>query len=431
MFTSYQIIIGASLIIILSYVINIVSKKTNIPAVLMLILLGIFIKQGMNFAGVPDIDLQLFLEIIGSIGLIMIVLEAALDLELRRDRIWMIIKALIVAILGIGATSFLFAVVLQSVINIDMFRALLFSIPLSVLSSAIIIPSIKNLKEDKKEFLIYESTFSDIVGIMFFYFLLNSVDVQTAKEVGLSVSLNVFGTIVISFILSYFLVMLFESLSSNVKLFLLISVLLMIYAIGKTFHLSPLLMILIFGIVLNNKKIFFRGALKKYIKNDDKSSILSDFKIITGETAFVVRTFFFVIFGLTISLMSLFSIRVWIITLLIIFVIYGVRWVLLRIFVGKDIMPQVFIAPRGLITILLIFAIPEKYLVPEFEEGILLFTIIVTGAIMTWALIKNSNNKKLELEISNNIEDGNIIEIDENIKIEDIKEIDIDNEQKD
>ncbi len=398
MFTSYQIIIGASLIIILSYIINIISNKTNIPSVLMLILLGIFIKFGLNVTGVANIDLSMFLEIIGTIGLIMIVLEASLDLELRKDRIWLIVKALLVAILGIGGTSILFALVLQSVLNIDLFRALLFAIPLSVLSSAIIIPSVQKLNEEKKEFLIYESTFSDIIGIMFFYFLLGSVDVGTAKEVGLSISLNVFGTIIISFVMSYALIILFESLSSNIKLFLLIAVLVMIYAIGKTFHMSSLLMILIFGLVLNNKNIFFIGPFKKFLKEEQISTILADFKIITGETAFVVRTFFFVIFGLSISLMSLISIRVWVITLLVVVIIYSIRWLILRVFIGKDIHPQVFIAPRGLITILLIFAIPKEYLVPEFEEGILLFTILVTGGIMTWALIKNSKSEKLQLE---------------------------------
>ena len=436
MLSSYHIIIGASLIIIMSYIINIVSKKTNIPSVLMLILLGIFIKFGLNTTGIPDIDLSMFLEIIGTIGLIMIVLEASLDLELRRDRIWLIIKALLIAIFGIGGTSMLFAVVLKSVLSIDLFNALLFAIPLSVLSSAIIIPSVQNLKEEKKEFLIYESTFSDIIGIMFFYFLLGSVDVESAREVGLSISFNVFGTIVISFVMSYALIILFESLSSNIKLFLLIAVLVMIYAIGKTFHMSSLLMILIFGLVLNNKEIFFRGPFKKFLKEKEMASILDNFKVITGETAFVVRTFFFVIFGLSISLMSLISIRVWVITLLVVVAIYSVRWVLLRIFFGKDIKPQLFIAPRGLITILLIFAIPKEYLVPEFEEGILLFTIIVTGGIMTWALIKNSKEEKLLLEAEQNkqtenteLETEQSEQITDNTKTE-IKEENTNNEQE-
>ena len=53
------------------------------------------------------------------------------------------------------------------------------------------------------------------------------------------------------------------------------------------------------------------------------------------------------------------------------------------------VLPQLFIAPRGLITILLFYAIPEAAIVPGFEPGILLFIIIGTSLIMTWALIRD------------------------------------------
>ena len=52
-------------------------------------------------------------------------------------------------------------------------------------------------------------------------------------------------------------------------------------------------------------------------------------------------------------------------------------------------MPQVAIAPRGLITVLLFYAIPEKLTVPDFEEGIILFIIISTSLIMTFAMISD------------------------------------------
>ena len=105
------------------------------------------------------------------------------------------------------------------------------------------------------------------------------------------------------------------------------------------------------------------------------------------ETAFVVRTFFFVIFGLTISLASLVNAQVAIISGLIIASIYFIRYIILRIFIGKDILPQLFIAPRGLITVLLFYAIPVSAEVEGFEPGILLFIIIGTSLIMTFALI--------------------------------------------
>ena len=62
---------------------------------------------------------------------------------------------------------------------------------------------------------------------------------------------------------------------------------------------------------------------------------------------------------------------------------------MLRTFLGSVILPQLFIAPRGLITILLFYAIPARAQVPGFEPGILLFLIIGTSLIMTWALIRD------------------------------------------
>ena len=57
-----------------------------------------------------------------------------------------------------------------------MFVSLLITIPLSILSSAILLPSIDSIEENKREFLIYESTFSDIVGIIVFYTVLGMVN---------------------------------------------------------------------------------------------------------------------------------------------------------------------------------------------------------------------------------------------------------------
>ncbi|MEM8586107.1 MAG: cation:proton antiporter, partial [Bacteroidota bacterium] len=174
-----------------------------------------------------------------------------------------------------------------------------------------------------------------------------------------------------------------------VKLFLLIAVLLLLYAIGKKLHLSALIIILIFGLVIANLKLFFRGPLKRYLYMDKVSNLYEGLHVVTMETAFVVRTFFFVVFGLTISLTSLFSWEVAMVSLLIVASIYLIRVVLLVVFLGKDIIPQLYIAPRGLITILLFYAIPEEAMVEGFDQGILLFIIIATALIMTFALIAN------------------------------------------
>ena len=106
MINPYWAIIGLSLIIILSYFFNIISKKTNIPSVLMLIALGILLKQGMQFMNITT-DESLFdiLEVLGIVGLIMIVLEAALDLKLSKEKWPIIWKSFSVALFSLGLTN--------------------------------------------------------------------------------------------------------------------------------------------------------------------------------------------------------------------------------------------------------------------------------------------------------------------------------------
>ena len=70
----------------------------------------------------------------------------------------------------------------------------------------------------------------------------------------------------------------------------------------------------------------------------------------------------------------------------------------MQVFFGRDIYPEVYIAPRGLITVLLFFAIPKELQVADFQNGILLFVIIATSFVMTWALIR-SNQKDLGDEV--------------------------------
>ncbi|MCB0658631.1 MAG: hypothetical protein KDC57_20945, partial [Saprospiraceae bacterium] len=44
----------------------------------------------------------------------------------------------------------------------------------------------------------------------------------------------------------------------------------------------------------------------------------------------------------------------------------------------------------GLITILLFFAIPHELTVPAFKSGILLYVILISSLLMTWALVRQN-----------------------------------------
>ncbi len=401
---AYSIVIGGSLIIILSYFANLLAKRTNIPSVLVLIGMGIGIRQMMHTVGWHHIPYEgLILELLGTVGLVFILLEAALDLELSREKLPLIIKSATISLLILIASTLGIGYFLEEVLGIERFSALVYALPLSIMSSAIIIPSVGGLSMDKKEFMVYESTFSDIWGIMAFYIVLGNQHAETNSEIIIAIGKNLGGTLLISVVVSYLLVYVLQKIKSSVKLFLSIAVLMLIYSIQKLLHLSPLILILIFGLMLNNFKIFFpkifrindgESRLGSLLDEDRMKGLRHDFHVLTLESAFVIRTFFFVMFGATVVLSSLMNVEVLFYGLTISVILYVARYLFLLIFLIPDPASLLYIAPRGLITILLFFQIGSKH--PElqsdkFDSAILLVVILVTCLVMTFSLIKQGS----------------------------------------
>jgi cell volume regulation protein A len=161
------------------------------------------------------------------------------------------------------------------------------------------------------------------------------------------------------------------------------------------------LIILVFGMILSNRHIFFPGKLRKMIDEKHMSAIFDNFKMITLETSFVVRTFFFVIFGFTILLSSLLDLKVWLVSLVILGILFGIRYGYFRLIIRKNIFPNVWLAPRGLITILLFYSIPAELKQEEFNTGILLLVILASSIAMAVALIRSRrlHEEEVDLEV--------------------------------
>ena len=409
-YTLYIVIFSS--VIILSYFFDLYSKKSGIPSVLMLIALGVVSNVILNISGspIPEEDIYPILIPLGTVGLIFIVLEAALDLKLLRDRLWMIIKSLMVSSIGLALTAYLSAKMFEGLLSdLSFEHALLFTIPLSILSSAIIIPSLGALPEKRKEFMVYESVLSDIVGIVAFYAVLSSSKMIDKSDVLPSTIRDLVITLVLSVLFGYLLIYLFQKLKGHAKIYLLIAVLMLLYSLGKYLHLPSLVIVFIFGLILNNYSLFFKGKLRDFIDFEKIDSVLHDFKTVTAESAFVIRTFFFVVFGLSITLSSLFQDwKIILFGVLTIVIIYAVRAFVLLVFHGSikisSVLPELFLAPRGLITILLFFSIPneikEGFEFGQYFDGVLLFVILCSCIIMMLSLM-HEKKKSLLKEVEN------------------------------
>ncbi len=377
---SYMLILAACLLVMCSYLFNLFSKKTGIPSVLLLLLSGIAVRELFFYQrGSIYVPAQV-VELFGIIGLIMIVLEAGLDLQVSRNKLTLIrnafFSALIILVLSAAGCSAL----LYNYLDEDYLRCLIYAIPLSVVSSAIVIPSISHLKEIKKEFLVYETSFSDILGIMFFNYMIAG---NLLKPGNIAIFFgSVALAVLLSIILSLLIIFMLTRITTKIRFFLVFAVLIFLYAGGKMLHLPALFIILLFGMIVSNWQLAFFHRIYKWMSFRQVSDVGTLLHALTAESSFLIRTFFFFIFGLTIDVRLLQDEEVILAGSLLVVILFVIRYIYLRFFLHAHIFPELFFMPRGLITILLFYSIPEFYKLSKFNEGILFFVILITSVVM-------------------------------------------------
>lgn len=417
--STLTILIVLPLLIIFSYLFDIISRKTKFPAVILLMFTGIIIRTGTTLYGFTEFGfLENLIPVLGTVGLILIVLEGALELDIKRDKLPVILKGFfaagIILVLNVLGVYLLF----YHFLGIGHQAAVIFAIPLSIISSAVAIPSSASLFERDKEFVVYESTFSDILGIMLFNYAIrqfetNQTMISMESIVGLG--LQIIGVIVVSLFITYCLFQLLQKIEHHVKFFLILALLVLVYALGKFFHLPALVTIFIFGLFLSNVKTLLPDFMKRNLDLEETKKGLHEFHILTAESTFLVKTFFFLFFGFSINLSEFTTIDPFLYGLLIFGVMFGIRYAYFTTTTFKlKPSPLVFISPRGLISILLFLQIKEipfmDGIISVIDERVLLVVILASMLIMTQGTMKKPiekafvdapNSDEIPLEIEN------------------------------
>lgn len=383
--TNTIIIIICSLILI-AYLFDISAKNTKIPGVVLLLSVGIIAHIITNSLNIRIPNLEPYLPVIGTIGLILIVLEGALELEIKAEKRKLFISTVQSAVLGLVLFSVVLGIGLYYLTHQPFLNCLINAIPLGIISSAIAIPSVKNLSAGNREFVIYESSISDILGIIFFNFLVlhNSFGVATFT----SFIFDIIIIIALSVVASIALGSMISKLSHHIKYIPIITILILFYIITKIYHLPSLVLVLAFGLFLNNAHLVKFDFMKKWINLETIKTEVNSFEHLIAEVTFVIRSFFFIMFGYYTDLNSLLSLPDFVNALLIIVFIFGGRYLIFALLKIK-IEPLIYIAPRGLITILLFLAIPSHFQVLEINKGLLTQVIFLTAFVMMFGLIKN------------------------------------------
>jgi len=376
--TNY-IILVLCIIVIISYIFDISGSFSKIPGVILLILLGIGIQLVVKTVNLEIPNLRPVLPVIGTLGLIMIVLEASLDLKLERRKKDLILKSVssafvLFTVFSAGLTYFF--VEMQGYGVRD---SLLNAIPLGIISSTVAISSTIHVKPDEREFVIYESSFSDIIGIVFFDFIL--ISHGTIAEGIVNMGFKSLITIVIALVTTLILAILLHKITYHVNYVIIMTSIVLVYIVAKLFHLPALLLVLIFGMVLSNNHFLENDIVKKYVDFTKFRNDIRSFKVILTELTFLVRSFFFIMFGFYANIEGLYDGQNLLAAAVITTGIFFLRILFFRLVINVKLFPLVFFAPRGLITILLFISIPEVSRITTVNEEvitlIILFSIFV------------------------------------------------------
>ena len=384
------IIITFSVLLLFAYLFDLTASKTKVPAVILLLLLGWIVRQLVLFFNIVLPNFSSILPVFGTIGLVLIVLEGSLELELNRSKIGLIKKSFLGALVPLFVLAFSLAFLFYHFEGASFKLGLLNAIPLCIISSAIAIPSVRNLRPAEKEFVIYESSLSDILGVLFFNFIAlhERIGVFSFVHFGFQIVIIV----VVSFFATIGLSILLNKIEHHIKFIPIILLITLIYATSKLYHLPGLLFVLLFGLFINNVDELSHIKWMKKLKPQELDKEVHRLKVITVEATFLVRALFFLLFGFMIDTSEILNTDTLLWALVIVVFI-----VILRIFQLKvsklPLKPLVFIAPRGLITILLFLSIESSQNISLVSKPLITQVIILTAFLMMIGLMIPDSKK--------------------------------------
>jgi NhaP-type Na+/H+ or K+/H+ antiporter len=375
-------ILAASGLLLFAYLLDIVGRRFRLPGVVLMIATGIAGRQLLDEFGIRLQWVDPVVPVIGTLGLILIVLEGALDLTLSRDRTRLIAVSVASALLGFGATLAAFTLLFAWALHWSAAAAALVAMPFAVISSAVAIPSAAGLPAATREFVVYESSLSDIIGVLVFYAWLGADGSlgDFAADLFGGGAVSVVAALAASLALYYFV----GRIEGHVRFLPLLAGLVCLYAIGKALHLSPLIIILVCGLRLNNPMAFAWHPRIRALHTPEYERTLQEFKSLVAELTFATKSFFFLLLGYWTDVTQMLSWPAWAMAAAIVAIVYGSRYLLLTALrQPADVL--VWVAPRGLITVLLFLAAATAGKVADFPFGAVMLVVLATSSATTLA----------------------------------------------
>lgn len=343
------LIIG--LMVFLAHFLSMQFRRTNIPDVLVLMLVGIVIGPLMGV--VVPADFGKVGSLIATIALVVILFESGTSLN---------VSTLGKSLATTGALTFscflMTAVIVGAVgllvLDLELLPSVMLGVTLGGTSSAVVIPMVNALRLSEKPatVLVLESALTDVLCIVGVFALLQihtQGGVEAGKLIGSVLSALVFAAVIgvlggIGWLLVLGKVRDFPNTISSTLAYVFI-----VYGLTEFLGYSGAIAALALGVTLTNYESL---GLRRIRSLDRKLEPLSEMDFVFyREAVFLLKTYFFIYLGISIHFGALYLLLV---AALIVVLVYGVRLGLVRSIYGsaeyslRDSAITSMLAPKGL-----------------------------------------------------------------------------------
>jgi cell volume regulation protein A len=398
---------AANLLILLGGIIgvgfigNLFFEKTRIPAVLLLIAIGIFL--GPLTRIVPPEAVRPFMPAFGAVALTIILFEGGLDLDLQRT-IRQAGRALLLALLSFMIAMFLVYYAIALGMNAQGPTALAIASALACTSAPIVIPVLARAAPHSpmRPLLVVESALSDALAVMAVLALLGLEHGEIsgsilAGQLGKSFLIGAGAALVAGLAWLWML-----SHLSNRPFFYLMTIGFVFLLMGavESFHGSGALAVLIFGMVLANGEalvgIFNPRIRDEITKRFGEGGVALHPRLTEShaEVSFMTRSFFFVYLGIIFQWPGT-DFRLWLTIVLALVAIITAREIAVQL-VGwitrvsaPDRLLVSAMVPRGLATAVLAAMLVNSATQPgPAWETLATFVVVISNIWMSFRLLK-------------------------------------------
>ncbi len=398
--SSSTILVAIALIIIIGYVSTAIFRRTRVPELLILMLIGIFLVQVANAVPANYLDvLRSLAPIFSSLALVVIMFNGSKELRFDDSVILKSGKGLALGMLDNLLSLIAVAAFMYYVFGWPLVYGAILGAILGETTNIVVIPFIRRVKLEPDMFgaMFSETILNSLVAITMFSLLLlvSSNQIITALSFTTYVLDYLSFAIVMGLIAGIGWIFVINTLKGAREYLATLAVAILLYGVVDIFNGAAIISILIFGMLIGNEKsINYLFKLNKKPAEEDSYEDLqgepegmetgqASEKAAEKELEFLISTFFFVFMGMITILSVQYLLYGLIITAILIALRYIEVQAVLRKKTPEDRKLALALMPRGITAATLatiLYGIGGTYFTQTFYIS---FIVIVTTSIIS------------------------------------------------